>query len=114
MRHTVFEYIEVDYNRVRFKSCRGKALMLARADRVERSFAHCLDRGGMCHSFLRNSAKYAARIDRLLFNRLRTSIIGLPCDCSQLLDLILIDRLPIIIQKRLFNELIAAWIRFFD
>ena len=34
-------------NRARLGSCKGKALMRARAERVERSFAHCLDR--QCH-----------------------------------------------------------------
>ena len=34
-------------NRARLDSRKGKALMRARAERVERSFAHCLDRGGM-------------------------------------------------------------------
>ena len=40
-------------NRARLKSCKGKALMRARGEKVERSFAHCLDRGGMRRSFLR-------------------------------------------------------------
>ena len=40
-------------NRARLKSGKGKALLHARGERVERSFAHCLDRGGMRRSFLR-------------------------------------------------------------
>ena len=40
-------------NRARLKSCKGKALMRARGERVERGFAHCLDRGGMRRTFLR-------------------------------------------------------------
>ena len=40
-------------NRTRLKSCKGKALLRARGEKVERSFALCLDRGGMRRSFLR-------------------------------------------------------------
>ena len=40
-------------NRSRLDSAKGKALMRARAERVERSFAHCLDRGGMRRVWLR-------------------------------------------------------------
>lgn len=40
-------------NRARLKSEKGKALLRARGERVERSFAHGLDRGGMRRSFLR-------------------------------------------------------------
>ena len=40
-------------NRARLQSEKGKALLRARGERVERSFAHCLDRGGMRCSFLR-------------------------------------------------------------
>ena len=40
-------------NRARLKSGKGKALLRARGERVERGFAHCLDRGGMRRSFLR-------------------------------------------------------------
>ena len=40
-------------NRTRLKSEKSKALMRVRGERVERSFAHCLDRGGMRRSFLR-------------------------------------------------------------
>ena len=39
-------------NRARLKSCKGKALLRVRGEKVERSFAHCLDRGGMRRSFL--------------------------------------------------------------
>ena len=40
-------------HRARLKSEKGKALLRMRGERVERSFAHCLDRGGMRRSFLR-------------------------------------------------------------
>ena len=40
-------------NRARLKSEKSKALLRVRGERVERSFAHCLDRGGMRRSFLR-------------------------------------------------------------
>ena len=40
-------------NRARLGSAKGKALMRARAELVERSFAHCLDRGGMQRVWLR-------------------------------------------------------------
>ncbi len=40
-------------NRARLKSEKGKALLRVRGEWVERSFAHCLDRGGMRRSFLR-------------------------------------------------------------
>ena len=40
-------------NRSRLDSAKGKALLRARAERVERSFAHCLDRGGMRRLWLR-------------------------------------------------------------
>ncbi|MGI6656553.1 MAG: transposase [Desulfobulbus sp.] len=40
-------------NRARLKSYKSKVLLRVRAERVERSFAHCLDRGGMRRSFLR-------------------------------------------------------------
>ena len=40
-------------NRKRLGSSKGKALLRARAERVERSFAHCLDRGGMRLLWLR-------------------------------------------------------------
>ena len=40
-------------NRGWLKSEKGKALLRARGERVERSFAHCLDRGGMRRVHLR-------------------------------------------------------------
>lgn len=40
-------------NRARLGSAKGKALMRARAELVERSYAHCLDRGGMRLFWLR-------------------------------------------------------------
>ena len=52
--HGDLEVREAVYrNRSRLKSEKGKALMRARDERVERSFAHRLDRGGMRRSFLR-------------------------------------------------------------
>ena len=48
-------------NRARLGSCKGKALMRARAERVERSFAHCLDRGGMRRVWLRGEANIEKR-----------------------------------------------------
>ena len=43
-------------NRKRLGSSTGKALLRARGERVERSFAHCLDRGGMRRVHLRGLA----------------------------------------------------------
>ena len=40
-------------NRGRLVSAKGKALMRARGELVERSFAHCLERGGMRRVWLR-------------------------------------------------------------
>ena len=40
-------------NRKRLDSSKGKALLRARAERVERSFAHCLECGGMRRVWLR-------------------------------------------------------------
>ena len=40
-------------NRARLKSEKSKALLRVRGEKVERSFAHCLDRGGMRRSFLK-------------------------------------------------------------
>ena len=48
-------------NRGRLKSEKGKALMRARGERVERSFAHCLDRGGMRRVHLRGLANVEKR-----------------------------------------------------
>ena len=48
-------------NRARLGSSKGKALMRARAERVERSFAHCLDRGGMRRVWLRGEANIEKR-----------------------------------------------------
>ena len=48
-------------NRARLHSRKGKALMRARAERVERSFAHCLDRGGMRRVWLRGDENIEKR-----------------------------------------------------
>lgn len=48
-------------NRARLNSRKGKALMRARAERVERSFAHCLDRGGMRRVWLRGDENIEKR-----------------------------------------------------
>ena len=48
-------------NRARLDSDKGKALMRARAERVERSFAHCLDRGGMRRVWLRGDENIEKR-----------------------------------------------------
>ena len=48
-------------NRGRLKSEKGKALLRARGERVERSFAHCLDRGGMRRVHLRGLANVEKR-----------------------------------------------------
>ena len=48
-------------NRKRIRSSTGKALMRARGERVERSFAHCLDRGGMRRVHLRGLANVEKR-----------------------------------------------------
>lgn len=48
-------------NRARLGSRKGKALMRARAERVERSFAHCLDRGGMRRVWLRGDENIEKR-----------------------------------------------------
>ena len=48
-------------NRARQHSRKGKALMRARAERVERSFAHCLDRGGMRRVWLRGDENIEKR-----------------------------------------------------
>ena len=48
-------------NRGRLKSEKGKALLRARGERVERSFAHCLERGGMRRVHLRGLANVEKR-----------------------------------------------------
>ena len=48
-------------NRKRISSGTGKALLRARGERVERSFAHCLDRGGMRRVHLRGLANVEKR-----------------------------------------------------
>ena len=51
----------VSGNRKQLGSSTGKALMRARGERVERSFAHCLDRGGMRRVHLRGLANVEKR-----------------------------------------------------
>ena len=48
-------------NKNRIRSGTGKALMRARGEKVERSFAHCLDRGGMRRVHLRGLANVEKR-----------------------------------------------------
>ena len=48
-------------NRGRLKSEKGKVLLRAWGERVERSFAHCLDRGGMRRMHLRGLANVEKR-----------------------------------------------------
>jgi transposase len=48
-------------NRRRLQSIRGKSLHRLRSERVERSFAHCLDRGGMRRVHLRGDANIEKR-----------------------------------------------------
>ena len=48
-------------NRNRISSSTGKALLRARGERVERSFAHCLNRGGMRRVHLRGLANVEKR-----------------------------------------------------
>lgn len=48
-------------NRARLVSAKGKALMRAWAELLERSFAHCLDRGGMRRVWLRGLEKIGKR-----------------------------------------------------
>ena len=48
-------------NRARLVSAKGKALLRARGELVERSFAHCLDRGGMRRLWLRGVENIAKR-----------------------------------------------------
>ena len=48
-------------NRVRISSGKGKALLRKRGEMVERSFAHCLDRGGMRRTHLRGSENIEKR-----------------------------------------------------
>jgi transposase len=48
-------------NRTRISSGKGKALLRKRGELVERSFAHCLDRGGMRRTHLRGSENIEKR-----------------------------------------------------
>ena len=48
-------------NRARIRSAKGKALHRKRGELVERSFAHCLDRGGMRRTHLRGSENIEKR-----------------------------------------------------
>jgi transposase len=48
-------------NRTRIRSTTGKALLRKRGEMVERSFAHCLDRGGMRRTHLRASENIEKR-----------------------------------------------------
>jgi hypothetical protein len=48
-------------NRVRISSAKGKKMLRKRGEMVERSFAHCLDRGGMRRTYLRGSENIEKR-----------------------------------------------------
>ena len=48
-------------NRARIRCGKGKALLRQRGELVERSFAHCLDRGGMRRTHLRGSENIEKR-----------------------------------------------------
>ena len=48
-------------NRARIRSGTGKALLRKRGELVERSFSHCLDRGGMRRTYLRGSENIEKR-----------------------------------------------------
>jgi hypothetical protein len=48
-------------NRARISSGKGKALLRKRGEMVERSFAHCLDRGGMRRTHLRGTENIEKR-----------------------------------------------------
>ena len=48
-------------NRARISSAKGKALLRKRGELLERSFAHCLDRGGMRRTHLRESENIEKR-----------------------------------------------------
>jgi transposase len=48
-------------NRARISSGKGKGLLRKRGEMVERSFAHCLDRGGMRRTHLRGSGNIEKR-----------------------------------------------------
>jgi len=48
-------------NRSRLQSAQGKLLQRLRSERVERSFAHCLDRGGMRRAHLRGDENIEKR-----------------------------------------------------
>jgi transposase len=48
-------------NRSRLQSAKGKSLQRLRSERVERSFAHCLDRGGMRRAHLRGDENIEKR-----------------------------------------------------
>jgi transposase len=48
-------------NRARISSGKGKALLRKRGEMVERSFAHCLDRGGMRRTHLRGNENIEKR-----------------------------------------------------
>jgi transposase len=49
-------------NRRRIRGRRGKALMRKRAEKVERSFAHCYETGGMRRTHLRGHPKILKRL----------------------------------------------------
>jgi transposase len=48
-------------NRARIRTTKGKAMLRQRGEKVERSFAHCLDRGGMRRTYLRGDENIEKR-----------------------------------------------------
>jgi len=67
-------------NRARIHTAKGKALLCKRGQMVERSFAHCLDRGGMRRTHLRGSEniekRYAIHICGFNLGLLMRSLYG--------------------------------------
>jgi len=67
-------------NRARISSGKGKALLRKRGEMVERSFAHCLDRGGMRRAHLRGNEniekRYTIHVAGFNLGLLMRSIFG--------------------------------------
>ena len=65
-------------NRTRLRSAVGKQAMRQRAERVERSFAHILDRGGMRRTWLRGREN----VHKRYLIHVAGTISGCSCACS--------------------------------
>jgi transposase len=67
-------------NRTRISTGKGKALLRKRGEMVERSFAHCLDRGGMRRTHLRGSdnieKRYSIHVSGFNLGLLMRSLFG--------------------------------------